>query len=75
MSLLVTDEERAEEFSDQLELLLLEVGGVFPRADLRHRAGACIRGLLAPLSRKNGWQLSEYGGELTPWGQQHLLDW
>ncbi|MER5358837.1 IS701 family transposase [Streptomyces sp. NPDC002785] len=72
--LLVTDQERAEEFSDQLELLLLEVGGVFPRADLRHRAGACIRGLLAPLSRKNGWQLSEYSGELTPWGQQHLLD-
>ncbi|MFG2563215.1 transposase [Streptomyces sp. NPDC048496] len=72
--LLVTDQERAEEFSDQLELLLLEVGGVFPRADLRRRAGACIRGLLAPLSRKNGWQLAEYGGELTPWGQQHLLD-
>ena len=57
--LLVTDHERAEEFSDQLELLLLEVGGVFPQADLRRRAGACVRGLPAPLSRKNRWQLSE----------------
>ncbi|MEU1276576.1 IS701 family transposase [Streptomyces sp. NPDC005799] len=33
-----------------------------------------MRGLLAPLSRKNGWQISEYIGEDTPWGQQHLLD-
>ena len=32
------------------------------------------RGLPAPLSRKNGRQLSQYGEELTPWGQQHLLD-
>mgnify|MGYP001087095586 CR=1 FL=1 len=33
--LLVTVPERAEEFSDRLELLLLEVGGIFSRADLR----------------------------------------
>jgi hypothetical protein len=51
----VTDLEWAEEVGDQLELLLLEVGGCFPRADLRRRAAACVRGLLAPLSRKNGW--------------------
>ena len=70
----VTDLERAEEVGDQLELLLLEVGGVFPRADLRRRAAVCLRGLLAPLSRKNGWQLAEYGGDREPWGQQHLLD-
>ncbi|GAB3180034.1 IS701 family transposase [Streptomyces incanus] len=70
----VTDLERAEEVGDQLELLLLEVGGCFPRADLRRRAAACARGLLAPLSRKNGWQLAEYGGDAEPWGQQHLLD-
>lgn len=74
MPLLVTDRERAEEFPDQLELLLLEVGRVFPRADLRHRAGACIRGLPALLSRKNGRQLCESGRELTPLGHQHLLD-
>lgn len=70
----VTDRERAEEFTDQLENLLLEVGGLFPRADLRGRAQDCVRGLLAPLSRKNGWQLAEFSGERTPWGQQHLLD-
>jgi hypothetical protein len=30
--------------------------------------GPCVRGLLAPLFHKTDWQLSEYGGELTPWG-------
>jgi SRSO17 transposase len=74
ISLDVTDLEWAEEVGDQLELLLLEVGGCFPRADLRRRAAACVRGLLAPLSRKNGRQLAEYGGDAEPWGQQHLLD-
>ncbi|MGW2552933.1 hypothetical protein [Streptomyces sp. NPDC001635] len=26
------------------------------------------------MSRTNGWQISEYVGEASPWGQQHLLD-
>ena len=65
----VTDQERAEDLGDRLEQLLLEAGEVFPRADLRHRAAACVRGLLGPLSRKNGWQISEHAGEASPWGQ------
>ena len=55
----VTGQERAEDFCDRLEQLLLEAGEAFPRADLRRRAAACVRGLLGPLSRKNGWQISE----------------
>jgi len=70
----VTDQERAGEFCDRLEQLLLEAGEVFPRADLRRRAAACLRGLLGPLSRKNGWQVSGHAGEASPWGQRHLLD-
>ncbi|WP_416223429.1 hypothetical protein [Streptomyces hygroscopicus] len=70
----VTDRECAEGVADRLEDLLLEVNGIFPRVDLWGRAAACMRGLLAPLSRKNGWQISEYIGEPSPWGQQHLLD-
>lgn len=69
----VTEEERAAELSDRLEDFLLEVGEFFPRADLRRRAQACVRGLLAPLSRKNGWQLAEHAGDSGPWNQQHLL--
>ncbi|MDH6221684.1 transposase [Streptomyces pseudovenezuelae] len=70
----VTDRERAEEWSDQLEELIMRAGKVFPRVELERRAALCLRGLLAPVSRKNGWQLSEHGGESTPWGQRHLLD-
>lgn len=33
-----------------------------------------MRGLLGPVSRKNGWQLAEYAGWRRPDGQQHLLD-
>lgn len=70
----VTDQERADEWADQLEDLLLEVGRIFPRADLRCRAAACVRGLLGPLSRKNGWQIAEHAGDSRPDGQQHLLN-
>jgi SRSO17 transposase len=70
----VTDRESAAGVADNLEDLLLDVAWIFPRVDLWGRAAACVRGLLAPLSRKNGWQISEYVGESSPWGQQHLLD-
>ncbi|MFF4828065.1 IS701 family transposase [Streptomyces sp. NPDC001312] len=70
----VSDREWAEEWAGQLDDLLLEVGRFFPRVDVRRRAGACVRGLLGPVSRKNGWQLAEYAGDGAPWNQQHLLD-
>ena len=50
--LVVTDQERADEWADQLEDLLLEVGRIFPRADLRCRAAAFTRaGRTGSLSR------------------------
>ncbi|MFF6860270.1 IS701 family transposase [Streptomyces bacillaris] len=33
-----------------------------------------LRGLLAPVARKNGWQLAEYAGHRTPDGFQRLLN-
>ncbi|WP_155348316.1 hypothetical protein [Acrocarpospora pleiomorpha] len=36
----ITDQEWAEEWSDQLENLLLEIAGIFLRADLRRQAAA-----------------------------------
>jgi len=45
----------------------------FPRREARHRAWAYIRGLLSPVERKNGWQLAEVNGDVTPYGMQHLL--
>ena len=37
------------------------------------RALAYLRGLLAPVERKNGWQLAEYAGDARPDGVQRLL--
>jgi SRSO17 transposase len=49
------------------------IGARFARREARWRAGASIRGLLSPVERKNGWQIAEVNGELTPYGVQHLL--
>jgi SRSO17 transposase len=45
----------------------------FGRAEPRRRAGAYLRGLLAPLERKNGWQLAEVAGDHSPDGVQDFL--
>jgi SRSO17 transposase len=50
----------------------------FRRAEARARARRYLAGLLAPLERKNGWQLAEHLGETGPQGVQRLLnaaDW
>jgi SRSO17 transposase len=50
----------------------------FRRAEARARARRYLTGLLAPVERKNGWQLAEYLGESGPQGVQRLLnaaDW
>jgi SRSO17 transposase len=39
----------------------------------RRRALAYVRGLLAPVERKNGWQLAEAAGDRTPDGVQDFL--
>jgi len=46
----------------------------FRRAEARARARRYLRGLLAPLERKTGWQLAEYAGEAGPQGVQRLLN-
>jgi SRSO17 transposase len=45
----------------------------FGRAEPRRRAAAYLRGLLAPVERKNGWQLAEAAGDHTPDGVQDFL--
>ena len=45
----------------------------FVRAEPRRRAAAYLRGLLAPVERKNGWQLAETAGDRTPDGVQDFL--
>ncbi len=60
-------------------------GPLFYRTDSRAHAVRYLRGLLAPLERKNGWTIAEYAGlrepkalqrflNLTPWDSDRLRD-
>ncbi len=53
--------------------LLGRVGPRFGRVEPRRRAAAYLQGLLAPVERKNGWQLAEAAGDRTPDGVQEFL--
>jgi SRSO17 transposase len=61
-------------WSVELEALCERIAPRFGRVEVRRRAGAFLRGLLAGVERKNGWQLAEHAGEHTPDGMQRLLN-
>ena len=84
----MTTQERQDEEEHELEVAragveaLAEVhqriGPRFGRAEVRKRVHRFLQGLLAPIERKNGWQLAEELGEHGPRGVQRLLgeaDW
>jgi SRSO17 transposase len=60
-------------WSAEFAVLLERLGPRFGRVEPRRRAAAYLRGLLAPLERKNGWQLAEAAGDRTPDGVQEFL--
>jgi len=49
------------------------IAGRFARSEPRERVLAYVRGLLAPLEKKNSWTLAEQAGEPIPDGMQRLL--
>lgn len=49
------------------------IADCFARSEPRARARSYLRGLLAPLERKNGWQLAEAAGDASPDGVQDFL--
>jgi SRSO17 transposase len=57
-----------------LDGLFARVAGRFGRAEPRRQARAYLTGLLAPVERKNGWQLAEAAGDATPDRMQRLLN-
>jgi SRSO17 transposase len=61
-------------WAGELESVFARVAGRFSRVDLRWRMRDYVRALLAPVERKNGWQLAEYAGHRGPAGFQHLLN-
>jgi SRSO17 transposase len=60
-------------WQELLDELLGRVAGRFARVELRRRARAFVRGLLADLPRKNCWTIAEHAGDPSPDGMQHLL--
>ncbi|UZJ34206.1 IS701 family transposase [Streptomyces endophytica] len=67
-----------ESWSEGIADLHARIGHRFGRSEPRDRALDYLRGLLAPLERKNGWTLAEQVGQLRPDGVQRLLnhsDW
>lgn len=53
--------------------LFLRIEHRFLRSDLRASMRAYLAGLLAPVERKNAWQLAQQAGYQTPYAVQHLL--
>jgi SRSO17 transposase len=54
--------------------LLGRVHPLFYRTESKKHAEQYLRGLLAPLARKNGWTIAEYVGEPEPKALQRLLN-
>jgi SRSO17 transposase len=56
-----------------LEQLVAGLASRFYREAGVQRALSYLRGLLAPLERKNGWQLAEAAGDVSPAAMQDFL--
>src|SRR5258708_2059040 len=73
-----TEEAVLGQATEELARVHARIGTHFRRAEARQRARGFLQGLLAPVERKNGWQLAEELGERGPRGVQRLLgeaDW
>ena len=62
------------EWKTDLDGLLGRVTPLFYRTESRRHAEQYLRGLLAPLQRKNGWTIAEHVGEREPKALQRLLN-
>ena len=60
-------------WQDELVALQTRLAPHFGRPEVRARASRFVAGLLAPVERRNGWQLAEALGERSPDGVQRLL--
>ncbi|MBP2056633.1 SRSO17 transposase [Streptomyces griseochromogenes] len=55
----------AEQWDLELDDVFVTIGHRFGRVELRRRMRDYVRGLLAPVARKNCWQLAEQAGHAT----------
>ena len=66
-------EAELQEWAEDFEAFHARFAPIFGRKEPREQAQKYIRGLLAPVERKNGWQLAEAVGEAIPDSTQRLL--
>lgn len=69
----MTTQADVQGWADGLDGIVERIAPRFGRAEPRRRARAYLHGLLAPVQRKNGWQLAETAGDATPDGVQEFL--
>ena len=60
-------------WAEEIDRVRARLGPRFARSELRARVGHYLRGLLAGVERKNGWQLAEFAGDLSPANVQHFI--
>lgn len=61
-------------WDQQFQDVCARLDGLFYRTDSRMHARHYLRGLIAPLERKNGWTIAEYSGNPEPKALQRLLN-
>jgi SRSO17 transposase len=69
----VVTAEQVWGWDDDFREFFLGFSHWFSRADVRWQALKYLRGLVAPIERRNGWTLAEQAGDATPDAMQGLL--
>lgn len=70
----VEEEEIARACAGEVEAVAVRLRRHFRRPEAAEHAADYLRGLLAEVERKNGWQLAERAGYAHPRGIQRVLD-
>ena len=70
--------EELDQWADDFAAFHARFAHLFVRSEPRAQAVKYLRALMAPIARKNGWQMAEVMGDQTPDATQRLLyqaDW
>jgi len=66
-------EIKRQEINQEFNNLMNRISHVFASEPGFSNAKMYIQGLLGPVERKNGWQMSEYVGKTTPYAMQQFI--
>ncbi len=68
-----TSTEDIEQWARELDQLHQRFAPYFKRVETKQHAQDYLQGLLSVIERKNGWQIAERVGDVTPYAIQDLL--